>query len=402
MFYLLILLTFVAIATANDRIVMTMGPLRQSLIAKIEALPEVEGSVIYSEVAALIRIEGSEYPVTDLLDAAGVMYEVEIEKSYSFDVEENLDRIDQRNFPLDGGPFNPVSGGNGLGDGVLIYIVDSGIRVSHEEFEWPDDPSINRAANAYTVSGSPSDEPCSYHGTAVASVAAGKTLGAAQKASVHSVKVALDSGANKSPQDCPITLASLLEGLLWIIANGTSPAIINLSLAGGRSVCVDLLVKAIREQGNMVVDAAGNNNMPDGACDLSPARSVYSTTVAATFIDGNNDKRSSFSNYGDCVDYFAPGEMITMAGATGNTVTRVGSGTSFSAPLVAGGLAIEQSHRALLGLSVTADDVEAALRARAVTNNVDGSGSTDYYFLHVGADAGHLVPSLAVLMFINA
>ena len=397
-----LLLWLCAVAAATDRIVMTMGKLSSSLIASIEALPSVQGSIYYTDFAGLIRVEGDEQPVTQLLDAAHIHYEVEMQKQYTpVVVEWNLDRIDQRNLPLDGSAFNPVSGASGLGNGVDIYIVDAGMNINHEEFQWPDNAAINRATSDYFVSAASDDIPCSFHGTGVASVAGGKTLGVARKANLHSVKVSSVSNPNADPSNCAITLDSLLEGLLWIIANGTTPSVINLSLAGGRSVCVDLLVKKLSMDGNFVADAAGNNGLLDKACDLSPARSAYSITTGYTDIIGNQDTRATASNYGDCVDFFAPGQDVRVALANGNTAYGMSSGSSFASPLVAGAAALIKSHLDLLALPSSFEDVLADLRDRGVTNNVNGAGPTTYYFLHVGADAGILRPSVALLALLS-
>lgn len=399
--YVLLVAWLCVVAAETDRIVMTMGFIDHPLRAQIEALPIVKGPFQYTEFAGLIRVDGDEHPVTDLLDAAwyGIHYEVEMEKEYSFDVEPNIDRIDQKFLPLDNAPFNPVSGSTGLGEGVDIYIVDSGMLITHEEFQRPDNVNINRASSDYFVSGGSDHVPCSFHGTGVASIAGGKTLGVARKAFLRSVKVTTASGPAKSTGECPITLGNLLEGLLWIIANGTTPSIINLSLAGGRSVCVDLLVKKLTEDGNFVVDAAGNNNMLDGACMLSPARSSFSITVASSTVD---DVRAATSNFGDCVDFFAPGQSVRVALATSNTSSALASGTSFAAPHVAGGAALIKSHLELLALNSSFPNVLQDLQDRAVTNNIAGAGPTNYFFLHVGADSSLTRPSVLLLFVLSS
>lgn len=386
------------LAAANDRVVVTMGTMQRALIAKIEALPSVQGPVQYTDFASLIRVQGDESSVTALLDVAHIHYEVEMEKPYELSQTPwNLDRIDQRNLPLDNSPFSPVNGSAGLGSGVHIYIVDSGMNINHEEFKHPDS-NVNRASDDYVVSTADSGTACSLHANAVASVAGGKTLGVARKAFLHNIKVAQNSGPSSNPSLCNITLGSLLEGLLWVIANGTTPSIINLSLQGPPSVCLDLLVKKLFDDGNLVVDAAGNSGILDGACQRSPARSAYSLTVGHTDIVSNEDTRNPSSNFGACMDFFAPGTDVTVAVASSNTGTIVGSGSSFAAPLVAGAAAHIKSHLELRSLPSSFPDVVQDLRDRAVTNNVDGAGPTNYYFLHIGADASLARPSLMLLL----
>ena len=170
---------------------------------------------------------------------------------------------------------------------------------------------------------SPSD--CSGHGTQVASIIGGTNVGVAKLANVNVLQV-LDCDGNGSNSD-------LIDGINFVIANHQKPAVINLSLGGPRSPSVDQAVRAAVDAGIFVVVAAGNENTD--ACTQSPAAVAEAVTVAAI---AQRNTRAKFSNYGPCVDIFAPGVDILTAAipAKSRNGYVFGSGTSFSAPFVAG------------------------------------------------------------------
>ncbi|MGH3656845.1 MAG: S8 family peptidase [Micromonosporaceae bacterium] len=223
-----------------------------------------------------------------------------------------LDRIDQRSLPLNNAyTYTPT------GSGVNAYIIDTGIRRTHSQFG-------GRAFNGYTAinDGRGSDD-CNGHGTHVAGTVGGSTYGVAKAVRLYAVRV-LDcagSGAN----------SGVIAGVDWVTANRVMPAVANMSLGGGASSALDAAVNSSINAGVTYAVAAGNDNA--NACNYSPARAAAAITVGSTT---SSDARSSFSNYGTCLDVFAPGSSITSAWYTSDTATNTISGTSMASPHVAG------------------------------------------------------------------
>jgi subtilisin family serine protease len=226
-----------------------------------------------------------------------------------------LDRIDQRNLPLNSSYTYPAS------SGVRIYVVDTGVRISHQDFG-------GRASNGYdAVDGDNVAQDGNGHGTFVAAVAAGTSYGVAKSASIVGVRVLDNNGSG--------TTAGVIAGVNWVTNNAVEPAVANLSLGGGASTSLDTAVRNSIASGVTYVVAAGNSGANAG--NYSPARVTQALTVGAT---SSTDARASWSNYGSVLDLFAPGVSITSAWATGDTATYTGSGTSFSSPHVAGAAAL--------------------------------------------------------------
>jgi serine protease len=223
-----------------------------------------------------------------------------------------LDRTDQRNLPLDGSyTYNTTA------SGVHAYIVDTGVLGSHTQFS-------GRMGNGYTaISDGNGTNDCNGHGTHVAGTVAGTVHGIAKGATVHPVRVL---GCNGSG-----TNSGVIAGMDWVASNHVKPAVANMSLGGGASTATDDAVARMVNAGVTVVVAAGNDN--GNACSYSPARAASAITVGSTT---NTDARSSFSNYGTCLDIFAPGSSITSAWHTGTSATNTISGTSMASPHVAG------------------------------------------------------------------
>ena len=234
-----------------------------------------------------------------------------------------LDRVDQRQLPLDGA-FTPEA----AGAGVTVYVIDSGVRSDHAEF-------AGRLAPGYNAldPGAP-PEDCNGHGTHVAGIAAGATYGVAPGAVVVPVKVFDCSGAGYG--------SVVRAGVEWIIEHHQPgvPAVANISVAGGLSNSLNGAIAAAVADGIVFVAAAGNSN--SDACAYSPGAAPAALTVGST---DSNDARSKFSNYGACVDIFAPGNPVTSAWSTSPTATRSLSGTSQAAPLVAGAAALLLSRQ---------------------------------------------------------
>ncbi|WP_420130007.1 S8 family peptidase [Longimicrobium sp.] len=223
-----------------------------------------------------------------------------------------LDRIDQRNRPTDGNyNYTPT------GAGVHAYIIDTGILTSHTQFTG----RIGNGYDAVTSGGGGID--CNGHGTHVAGTVGGTTYGVAKAVTLHPVRVLNCSGSG--------TNAGVIAGMDWVANNHVKPAVANMSLGGGASTATDDAVNRMHNAGVTVVVAAGNENQ--NACHVSPARAANALTVGSTT---NTDARSSFSNYGSCVDVFAPGSSITSSWYTSTSATNTISGTSMASPHVAG------------------------------------------------------------------
>jgi len=226
-----------------------------------------------------------------------------------------LDRIDQRSLPLNG---TYVSGGTGAG--VTVYVVDTGIFAGHDDFGG----RVVSGFNAFVDSASAND--CNGHGTHVAGVIGGSNYGAAKSVTLVPVRV-LDCNGSGS-------VSTVIAGLDWVLqdhAQSQGPAVVNMSLAGNASSALDTEVNSLISAGMTTVVAAGNDNVD--ACGQSPARVHGALTVGAST---ETDARAKFSNYGDCVDLFAPGTNIVSDWYSSPTATAISSGTSESAPLVAG------------------------------------------------------------------
>jgi subtilisin family serine protease len=241
-----------------------------------------------------------------------------------------IDRIDQRSLPLNGTFSSPSTANN-----VSIYVVDTGIDASHPEF-------TGRVASGFDSFGSGDGRTdCNSHGTHVAGIAAGSVYGVAKAARLVPVRVLACDGSG--------SISGVIAGLEWIASTRSSGerSVVNMSLGGGASSSLDSAVASLINTGVTVVVAAGNSNVD--ACTSSPARTAPAITVGSTT---STDSRSSFSNFGTCVDLFAPGSGITAAVPGGGTA--VLSGTSMAAPHVAGIAAVALSIRLMSTSEVSA------------------------------------------------
>jgi serine protease len=227
-----------------------------------------------------------------------------------------LDRIDQRDLPLSGTYTYNVTAA-----GVHAYIIDTGIRATHTEFG-------GRVSTGFTaIDDGNGTNDCNGHGTHVAGTVGGATYGVAKEVTLHPVRV-LDCGGSGST-------SGVIQGVDWVTANHASPAVANMSLGGGVSTALDDAVRNSIASGVTYAIAAGNSNA--NACNASPARVAEALTVGSST---STDARSSFSNFGTCVDLFAPGSSITSAWMTSDTATNTISGTSMATPHVTGAAAL--------------------------------------------------------------
>lgn len=261
----------------------------------------------------------------------------------------NLDRIDQRSMPLNGGYEYSQNGA-----GAHVYILDTGIRISHQEFG-------GRASVAFdALTDGQNGLDCNGHGTHVAGTVAGSTFGVAKSVSIHSVRVLPCVGSGQ--------ISDLITGIDWITANRINPAVANISItAPGSSSVLESAVANSISSGVVYTIAAGNNQL--NACNYTPARTPTAITVAAT---AEADDRALYSNYGPCVDLFAPGNAVESANHGSDTATRILSGTSMSAPLVAGIAAIYRAANPSANPAAVAQAINAATTSGVVTN-IDGT-----------------------------
>ena len=227
-----------------------------------------------------------------------------------------LDRIDQRALPLNAS-FTTTA----TGSGVNAYIIDTGIRFSHSEFG-------GRAVSGFDAIDGGTADDCNGHGTHVAGTVGGSEYGVAEGVALIGVRV-LDCAGSGST-------SGVIAGVDWVTANHVKPAVANMSLGGGASTSMDDAVRRSIAAGVSYAIAAGNGNMggrAQDACKYSPARVAEAMTIGATT---KTDSKTSWSNYGPCVDWFAPGSGITSAWYQSDTQTNTISGTSMAAPHVAG------------------------------------------------------------------
>jgi subtilisin family serine protease len=276
-----------------------------------------------------------------------------------------LDRIDQRLLPLSG------TYTSGSAAGVTAYVLDTGIRIGHREFG-------GRARYGRDVIGNDAvSQDCHGHGTHVAGTIGGRTYGVAKDVNLVAVRV-LDCKGNGS-------YAAIIAGIDWVTRNAVKPAVANLSVGGPASSALNAAIARSIRSGVSYTVAAGNNNT--NACKTSPASAPNALTVGAT---DRRDTRASFSNYGKCLDLFAPGVAITSAGISSRTAKAIMSGTSMASPHVAGAVAL------LLGVhpAWSPARVATSILGQATANKVSrrGTGSVNKLL-----DTAYLEPDKATV-----
>jgi serine protease len=257
-----------------------------------------------------------------------------------------LDRIDQRDLPLSSTYTYDTTASN-----VNAYVIDTGIRTTHSQFG-------GRAVSGFDAIDGGAATDCNGHGTHVAGTVGGSTYGVAKGVRLVAVRV-LDCQGNG-------TDAGVIAGIDWVTQNHVKPAVANMSLGGGASTALDNALRSSVAAGVTYVVAAGNESQ--NACNVSPARVAEAITVGSTT---SSDGRSSFSNFGTCLDLFAPGSSITSAWSTSDTATNTISGTSMASPHVAGVAALYLAANPTASPSAVA----SALIASSTPNKVTSAGS---------------------------
>ena len=285
-----------------------------------------------------------------------------------------LDRIDQRDLPLDGTmDLQAANASAGGGSGVTAYVIDTGVRSDHAQFG-------GRVESGYTaVSDGNGTEDCNGHGTHVAGTVGGADYGVAPSVSIVPVRV-LDCYGSGS-------LTDVIAGLDWVVANHAPGqlAVANMSLGGGYSEALNIAVQNVIDDGVTMVVAAGNDG--GDACANSPASVPAAITVGAT---DSNDQRADFSDYGTCVDLFAPGVDILSSWLDSSTATATLSGTSMASPHVAGGVALTLASTR----STSTGEISTNVLGNASNNRVgDARAGSPNRLLYIGGTRDGSAPA---------
>ncbi|MEM1043190.1 MAG: S8 family peptidase [Bacteroidota bacterium] len=274
-----------------------------------------------------------------------------------------LDRVNARS------GFDNQYGWRASGEGVTAYIIDTGIRITHNDFG-------NRASYGYDFrDNDPVASDCNGHGTHVAGTVGGATYGMAKDVDLVAVRV-FGCGPFGSSDD-------IIAGFNWVAANAQLPAVANASLSMGNTSAARAATQSIVDAGVAFAVAAGNGYGAN-ACNGMPAGVADVMTVGST---DNTDRRSSFSNVGSCIDFFAPGSSVTSAWYTSNSATNTISGTSMASPHVAGAAAMYLEARP----NASPAKVRNVIFNFSTKNAVSNSSSPNNHLLYNGGNPGSSV-----------
>ena len=311
------------------------------------------GSVdkVYNHALQGFSAEMTEEAAEAMSDDPGVLF-IEEDSYISVNATQSnapwgLDRVDQRNVPLNSS-YSYVK----TGSGVHVYVIDTGIRPTHVDFG-------GRATADYdSMYDGQNGLDCHGHGTHVAGTIGGTNYGIAKNVSLHGIRVLGCNGIG--------SVATAIEGVDWVTANHISPAVANMSMGSNASPLMDYAVQGSINAGVTYVVAAGNANAD--ACQYSPGRVSSAITVGAS---DQTDTKAGFSNYGACVDLFAPGVGITSAWAWSDVATNSANGTSMAAPHVTGTVALFMEDNQ----SATPAEATSALMGSATNAPIAGAPS---------------------------
>jgi subtilisin family serine protease len=289
--------------------------------------PEGEGVSGFAATLDPIQVSMLQFmPEVELVELDG---EVSIDEVQQSNAPWGLDRVDQRHLSLSNDYWYHLDANvspTTSGPSTHTYVIDTGINYTHTEFTGRLSAAPGQFYDAFGGGGA----DCHGHGTHVAGTAGGTTYGVAKDTTLHSVRVLNCNGSG--------SFSKVVGGVNWVTANHVKPAVANMSLGGPNNRSLNRAVNRSVKAGVFYAVAAGNSNR--NACNFSPATAVQAFTVAAS---NSNDSRASFSNFGRCVNIFAPGVNITSAWIGGNNSTFVASGTSMASPHVAGAAALHLS-----------------------------------------------------------
>lgn len=333
-----------------------------------------EGSKVYSQVhkvakAFTVKLSSYSLEIVRRLPAIDYIEEEGFAEGTQLDLEWHLDRLDQLDSNLDQS-YWPI----GDGSGVDVYILDSGINYNHEEFEYRAKYSGRDPTDEYNLSNIETHltrqygRDCNGHGTHVASLCGGRTFGSAKNVRLHSVRVL---GCNNAgPWSVVLTG---LDYVLELVERTNRPSIVSMSLGGDYYNVMNAAVTKTISQGIHVIVAAGNGRLD--ACTRSPASNMLAITVGGTRRGDGLYLLGSGSNFGSCVDIFAPGERILAADWRCKNCSRVLSGTSMSTPLVSGLAAIMLAKEPLLSPA----NLKRKLIEQSIKDVINLEGIPDQY-----------------------
>jgi subtilisin family serine protease len=278
-----------------------------------------------------------------------------------------IDRVDQPNLPVSG-----TYGYNATGAGVKVYIIDTGIRLTHNEF------GGRAIAGTDKIDNDDNPDDCNGHGTHVAGTVGGTTYGVAKAATLVAVRV-LDCGGSGSN-------SAVIAGIDWATADHQAgqPAAANMSL-GGVGSALNAAVQGSIADGITYAIAAGNSNFD--ACFFTPASAPNAITVAASTrsVDGLQDQKAGYSNYGSCVDIYAPGSGITSAWNAADDATETISGTSMASPHVAGAAALYLQSDPSATPAKVAQELTGKATVGKIVNNVGATPNKLLYTFFITA-----------------